>query len=250
MQKHPGQPANSEPIGPCAKALPRKCSTGAANLVLFCSCAMFGISTPSHSCTMLGIARFVRCLIRAARVMQCCCFAGSQSGGGDYFVPWHVPFHRVEAAAAAAKARSAQPTQQRESQSLAGNDEQQAIPKLEGAGNLADDSGTAACTQQPRQTQDAQTRSDSSSEVPCSGESAPKAEGGPCPDSGAGSGLDVKDVFADGQVDRIKGTVVFKRYYHLYDKDELDQLVNRVPGVKLISSFFDKSNWCIVFQKE
>ena len=165
-------------------------------------------------------------------------------------MPWHVPFHRVEAAAAAAKARSVEPIQQRESTFLAGNDEQQASPKLERTGNIAEDSGAAACMQQPRQTQDTQTRSDSSSEVDYSGEGAPKAIGGPCPDSGAGSGLDVKDVFADGQVDRVKGTVVFKRYYHLYDKDELDQLVNQVPGVKVISSFFDKSNWCTVFQKE
>ena len=59
----------------------------------------------------------------------------------------------------------------------------------------------------------------------------------------------VGDVFPDGRVDRVKGTVVFKRYYHLFDRGELDGLVHGIPGVRLIASFFDKSNWCVVFRK-
>ena len=57
------------------------------------------------------------------------------------------------------------------------------------------------------------------------------------------------DPFTDGHVDKAKGTVVFKRYYHLFDKGELDHLVRQVPGVKIEGSFYDKSNWCTVFEK-
>lgn len=56
--------------------------------------------------------------------------------------------------------------------------------------------------------------------------------------------------FADGRVDRAKGTVVFKRYYHLFDEHELDSLVLQVPGVCITDSFYDKSNWCVVYQKK
>ena len=83
-----------------------------------------------------------------------------------------------------------------------------------------------------------------------SGEAAVLNEGCPCLQSGDMSGRpDASEVFLDGQVDEAKRTVVFKRYYHLYDKSELEGLVGEVPCVKLVDSFFDKSNWCAIFQK-
>ena len=73
--------------------------------------------------------------------------------------------------------------------------------------------------------------------------SSPNTEAG-----AAGSMPDVCEAFLDGKVDEAKRTVVFKRYYHLYDKGELEGLVEQVPSVKLLSSFFDKSNWCAIFE--
>jgi alkylated DNA repair protein alkB family protein 8 len=50
-------------------------------------------------------------------------------------------------------------------------------------------------------------------------------------------------------VDRSKGTVVFRRYYHLFDEGELDALVRQMSGAAIVNSFYDKSNWCVIFQK-
>ena len=50
-------------------------------------------------------------------------------------------------------------------------------------------------------------------------------------------------------LDRAKGTVVFKRYYHLFEASELRQLAQQVAGVRVVDVFYDKSNWCIVLEK-
>ena len=52
-----------------------------------------------------------------------------------------------------------------------------------------------------------------------------------------------------GAIDRQKSSVVFQRYYHLFDRGELDSLLNKIPGVKVVDSFYDKSKWCCVFEK-
>lgn len=52
-----------------------------------------------------------------------------------------------------------------------------------------------------------------------------------------------------GTIDRGTSSVVFKRYYHLFEEGELDGLMARVPGVTLTASFYDKSNWCCIFRR-
>ncbi len=98
------------------------------------------------------------------------CSAGT-SGTADYFVPWHLPLHRAEAASVAARRG------------------QQAASAGGGQG-----------------------------------------EGGP-------------------RIDRTKGTVMFRRYYHLFEAGELEGLVEKLEGVVLHDSFFDKDNWCCVFER-
>ena len=87
----------------------------------------------------------------------------------DYFVPWHLPFHRAEAAMQVLKA------------------------------GQQDSAATAA----------------------------------------AGS----------IRIDNKKNSVVFSRYYHVYEQYELDQLVLQVPGAQVLDSFYDKDNWCVVMGK-
>lgn len=90
---------------------------------------------------------------------------GEAVASGDYFVPWHLPFHRTEAAAAARQA----------------------------------------------------------------GSTAPAA--------------------AAPQLDAAKGAVVFQRFYHLFERGELDALVAGLPEARLLDSFYDKDNWCCVFER-
>jgi alkylated DNA repair protein alkB family protein 8 len=51
------------------------------------------------------------------------------------------------------------------------------------------------------------------------------------------------------RLDAAKGAVVFQRYYHLFERGELEALVARVPGATLVDSFYDRSNWCAVFER-
>lgn len=46
------------------------------------------------------------------------------------------------------------------------------------------------------------------------------------------------------------GSVVYQRYCHVYAEGELEELVKQVHGLRLVESYYDRSNWCIVAQKE
>ena len=95
----------------------------------------------------------------------------STASSNDYFVPWHLPFHRAEAAMQVLKANQ--------------QADQQADPAA--AGSI--------------------------------------------------------------RIDNKKNSVVFSRYYHVYEQFELDRLVEKVPGAKVLDSFYDKDNWCVVMGK-
>lgn len=95
----------------------------------------------------------------------------STASSNDYFVPWHLPFHRAEAAMQVLKAKQ--------------QTDQQA-------------------------------------------------------DSAAAGSI---------RIDNKKNSVVFSRYYHVYEQFELDRLVEKVPGAKVLDSFYDKDNWCVVMGK-
>jgi alkylated DNA repair protein alkB family protein 8 len=49
------------------------------------------------------------------------------------------------------------------------------------------------------------------------------------------------------RLDAAKGAVVLQRYYHLFEQGELEGLVREVPGLQVLDSFYDRSNWCVVF---
>ncbi|XP_052758705.1 alkylated DNA repair protein alkB homolog 8 [Galleria mellonella] len=39
------------------------------------------------------------------------------------------------------------------------------------------------------------------------------------------------------------------RYYHVFEEDELSNLCKEVPGLYVISSFYEEGNWCVVCEK-
>lgn len=95
--------------------------------------------------------------------------------GPDYFVPWHLPFHK--------------------------------------AGALA------ATVQQP--VADSQHRDPAGLQAPSPGPA----------------------------IDEAKGAVVLQRYYHLFEEGELEGLVSHVPGLRVLQVYYDRSNWCVEFEK-
>lgn len=46
-----------------------------------------------------------------------------------------------------------------------------------------------------------------------------------------------------------KQAVVYKRYYHLFVFKELETLLGEINGLKIVESFYDRDNWCCVFEK-
>ena len=52
-----------------------------------------------------------------------------------------------------------------------------------------------------------------------------------------------------GRLDAAKRAVVFQRYYHLFDRTELEALVRGARGARLVASFYDRSNWCAIAEK-
>lgn len=45
------------------------------------------------------------------------------------------------------------------------------------------------------------------------------------------------------------GSVVYQRYCHVYVEGELEGLVESVDGLRLIESYYDRSNWCVVAER-
>ena len=43
--------------------------------------------------------------------------------------------------------------------------------------------------------------------------------------------------------------VVFQRLYHLFGEGELEGLVAQVPGAAVVAAFYDRDNWCCVFER-
>ena len=43
---------------------------------------------------------------------------------------------------------------------------------------------------------------------------------------------------------------LFHRYYHVFREGELEALVEQVePKVRIVESYYDQGNWCVIFQK-
>lgn len=44
-------------------------------------------------------------------------------------------------------------------------------------------------------------------------------------------------------------TKTFLRYYHVFEENELEQLCNEIKSIKVIRSYYDQGNWCVIFEK-
>lgn len=52
-----------------------------------------------------------------------------------------------------------------------------------------------------------------------------------------------------GEINHEKGSIMFKRYYHLFEPGELETLIERSVTVKRVDSFYDRDNWCLVVER-
>ena len=42
----------------------------------------------------------------------------------------------------------------------------------------------------------------------------------------------------------------WKRFYHVFESGELENLIEDTPGVNVVESYYDQGNWCCIFEKE
>ena len=45
------------------------------------------------------------------------------------------------------------------------------------------------------------------------------------------------------------GVPTFYRYYHVFQEGELEKLCGMAKGVRIISSYYDQGNWCVILEK-
>ena len=41
----------------------------------------------------------------------------------------------------------------------------------------------------------------------------------------------------------------FHRFYHVFDEGELENLIEMVDGLRILQSYYDQGNWCVIFEK-
>jgi len=54
---------------------------------------------------------------------------------------------------------------------------------------------------------------------------------------------------SDCLVPWLKPTEKYLRYYHVFVKNELENLLKPISNIKIIDSYNDDGNWCVIFQK-
>ncbi|KAJ9515470.1 hypothetical protein QJQ45_016460 [Haematococcus lacustris] len=62
-------------------------------------------------------------------------------------------------------------------------------------------------------------------------------------DAAMAGGDENKPTGAMAVINAAKGSVVYQRYYHLFEEGELPQLAQALPGCSVVQTFYDKSNW-------
>lgn len=47
-----------------------------------------------------------------------------------------------------------------------------------------------------------------------------------------------------------KNPQILHRYYHTFVNGELQRLCQKVSGVRVVNSYYDQGNWCVIFEKK
>lgn len=47
----------------------------------------------------------------------------------------------------------------------------------------------------------------------------------------------------------VEDVPTFLRFYHVFCKGELETLCEKIPGNKIIETYYDQGNWCVILEK-
>jgi alkylated DNA repair protein alkB family protein 8 len=53
----------------------------------------------------------------------------------------------------------------------------------------------------------------------------------------------------DSCLESSQGIPTFYRYYHVFEEGELELLCGSLEGVKVVRSYYDQGNWCVVLER-
>lgn len=42
---------------------------------------------------------------------------------------------------------------------------------------------------------------------------------------------------------------VYLRFYHVFEQNELEKLFESIRGTRIVESFYEQGNWCVIFEK-
>jgi alkylated DNA repair protein alkB family protein 8 len=62
---------------------------------------------------------------------------------------------------------------------------------------------------------------------------------------GGGSGNEPKNPSEDDR----KEERIFQRYYHVFEEGELEGLVEQVEELRVVHSYYDQGNWCVIAER-
>ena len=48
----------------------------------------------------------------------------------------------------------------------------------------------------------------------------------------------------------VKDNKVYLRFYHVFESKELENLFEHVPDARIVESFYEQGNWCVILQKQ
>ncbi len=51
------------------------------------------------------------------------------------------------------------------------------------------------------------------------------------------------------EIDMEKKSVIYKRYYHVFKKGELESLLEKHSDIEILESYYDRENWCCKIRK-
>ena len=61
--------------------------------------------------------------------------------------------------------------------------------------------------------------------------------------------LDEDNVLNTNDADEVDDELTFYRFYHVFREHELDELVASIADCRIVDSYYDHANWCVVVEK-
>lgn len=59
----------------------------------------------------------------------------------------------------------------------------------------------------------------------------------------------LKKASAEQSLEGPKTDTTFLRFYHVFEEGELEKLCGEIADIRILKSYYDQGNWCVIFEK-